>query len=56
MMQLAVTFCSLLFNPSMSILGPDGEASRLAGAISVQDSGAAYRGEILACKMAVTRA
>lgn len=50
MMQLAVTFCSLLFNPSVSILGSDGEVSRLAGAISTQDSGAVHRGEILARK------
>jgi len=35
MMQLAVTFCSLLFNPGVSILGLDGEVSRLAGAISM---------------------
>lgn len=33
MMQLAVPFCSLLFNPGASILGSDAEVSRLAGAI-----------------------
>lgn len=35
MMQLAVTFCSLFFNPNASILGPDTEACVLMGAISL---------------------
>lgn len=35
MMQLAVTFCSLFFNPTASILGPDTEICVLMGAISL---------------------
>lgn len=48
MMQLAVTFCSLFFNPNASILGPDTE---VPGAIPVNTaSGRAQGKDVLAWK------